>query len=45
MKNNIWRVNSEMRKGDKPELAPKRMQRLQEYQMKLAEINRLLGDE
>ena len=45
VKNNIWRVNSEMRKGDKPELAPKRMQRLQEYQMKLAEINRLLGDE
>lgn len=44
-KDNIWRVNSEIRKGDKPHLAEKRRQKLQEYEMKLQEINRLLGDE
>lgn len=44
-KDNIWRVNSEIRKGDKPHLEEKRRQKLQEYEMKLQEINRLLGDE
>lgn len=44
-KDNIWRVNSEIRKGDKPHLDEKRHQKLQEYEMKLQEINRLLGDE
>lgn len=45
VKNNIWRVESEMRKGTKPHLDTRRQQKLQEYQMKLNEINRLLGDE
>ena len=44
-KDNIWRVNSEMRKGDKPHLDEKRRQKLKEYELKLQEINRLLGDE
>lgn len=44
-KDNIWRVNSEIRKGDKPHLDEKRRQKLQEYEMKLQEINNLLGDE
>ena len=44
-KDNIWRVNSEIRKGDKPHLDVKRRQKLQEYEMKLREINNLLGDE
>lgn len=43
-RNNIWRVNSEMKKGDKPHLDAKRLQKLQEYQMKLQEINRLLDE-
>lgn len=44
-KDNIWRVKSEIRKGDKPHLDVKRRQKLQEYEMKLREINNLLGDE
>lgn len=43
-KDNIWRVNSEIRKGDKPHLAEKRRQKLLEYQLKLQEINNLLGE-
>lgn len=43
-KDNIWRVNSEIRKGDKPHLDEKRRQKLQEYELKLQEINRLLGE-
>lgn len=43
-KDNIWRVNSEIRKGDKPHLDVKRRQKLAEYQLKLQEINRLLGE-
>lgn len=45
VKNNIWRVGSEIRKGTKPHLDTRRQQKLQEYQMELNEINRLLGDE
>ena len=41
---NIWRVKSELRKGDKPHLDGKRRQRLEEYQLKLQEINNLLGE-
>ena len=44
-RNNIWRVGSEMRKGNKPHLDDQRRQKLQDYEMKLREINRLLGDE
>lgn len=44
-KDNIWRVNSEIRKGDKPHLDDRRRQKLQEYELKLQEINRLLGEE
>lgn len=43
-KDNIWRINSEMRKGDKPHLDAKRRTKLQEYELKLQEINRLLGE-
>lgn len=43
-KDNIWRVNSEIRKGDKPHLDAKRRQKLQEYELKLQEINNLLGE-
>ena len=43
-KDNIWRVNSEIRKGDKPHLLERRRQKLQEYELKLQEINRLLGE-
>ena len=43
-RNNIWRVKSEMRKGDKPHLDGKRMQKLQAYELKLQEINRLLNE-
>ena len=41
---NIWRVKSELRKGNKPHLDGKRRQRLQEYELKLQEINNLLGE-
>ena len=43
-RDNIWRVNSELRKGDKPHLDERRRQKLQEYELKLQEINRLLGE-
>lgn len=41
-RDNIWRVNSELRKGDKPHLDERRRQKLQEYELKLQEISRLL---
>lgn len=43
-RDNIWRVKSEIRKGDKPHLDEKRRQKLQEYEMRLKEINNLLGE-
>lgn len=43
-KDNIWRVKSEMAKGDKPHLDEKRRQKLQQYELKLQEINSLLGE-
>lgn len=45
LKNNIWRVQDEINKRDKPHLELERLARLQAYQSELAEINRLLGDE
>lgn len=43
-RDNIWRVNSEIRKGNKPHLDQKRRQKLQQYELKLQEINNLLGE-
>lgn len=43
-KDNIWRVKSEMAKGDKPHLDEKRRMKLQQHELKLQEINRLLGE-
>lgn len=43
-RDNIWRVNSELRKGDKPHLEQKRRAKLQEYELKLQEISKLLGE-
>lgn len=42
VENNIWRVKSEMLKGDKPHLDPLRRERLTGYEKELADINRLL---
>lgn len=39
----IWRVESEIKKGDKPHLMGEREQRLRDYQSELAEVKRLLG--
>ena len=39
----IWRINSEIKKGDKPHLNGEREQRLAEVQAELAEVKRLLG--
>lgn len=44
LNNNIWRVQDEIKKGDKPHLELERLTRLRAYQSELAEINRLLGD-
>lgn len=44
-RDNIWRVGSELKKGDKPHLDAKRRAKLKAYELKLQEINRLLGDE
>lgn len=45
VKGNIWRVQSEMKKGLKPELEQTRSDRLKGYQAELAEIRRLLDEE
>ena len=39
----LWRINSEIKKGDKPHLRAKRENSLKENEGELAEINRLLG--
>lgn len=39
---NIWRVKSELAKGDKPHLEHSRRERLEGYERELADINRLL---
>ena len=40
---NIWRARNELAKGTKPHLAEKRRQRVSQYELKLQEINTLLG--
>lgn len=45
LENNIWRVQSEIKKGDKPHLVNQRGERLTAYQTELAEVNRLLDEE
>lgn len=42
---NIWRVQSELKKGSKPHLDQERKNRLDEYRSELAEVNRLLDEE
>jgi hypothetical protein len=39
----IWRIESEIKKGDKPHLTGERQKRLQEVQAELAEVKRLLN--
>lgn len=45
LENNIWRGQSEIKKGDKPHLNGQRHERLSSYQAELAEVNRLLDEE
>lgn len=45
LENNIWRVQSEIKKGDKHHLDSQRGERLTAYQTELAEVNRLLDEE
>jgi len=40
--NNIWRVKSELVKGDKPHLDTVRKERLAGYEQELSDISRLL---
>jgi hypothetical protein len=42
--NNIWRVNNEMKKEDKPHLYAARKVKLEQYERDLALINKLLND-
>lgn len=42
VENNIWRIKSEMAKGDKPHLDVIRRERLAGYEKERADINRLL---
>jgi len=39
----IWRIESEIKKGDKPHLKGERVKRLNEVKAELAEVKRLLG--
>lgn len=39
----IWRIESEIKKGDKPHLLSERQKRLHEVQAELAEVKRMLG--
>ncbi len=43
LKHNIWRIESELKKGDKPRLDAERKERIREKQAELAEVQRLLG--
>lgn len=45
VRKNIWRVQSEIRKGDKPALEMARLDKIRGYQAELAEIRRLLGED
>lgn len=42
LQHNIWRIESEIKKGDKPHLLENRERRLQEKKAELAEVDRLL---
>jgi len=42
LQHNIWRIESEMKKGDKPYLTEERKRSLNEKRSELAEVNRLL---
>jgi len=44
LEHNIWRIQSEIEKGDKPHLQVEREKRLAQKKNELAEINRLLSD-
>jgi hypothetical protein len=43
LEHNIWRIESEIKKKDKPHLETERRVRLNHKQAELAEVNRLLG--
>ena len=45
VRKNIWRVQHEIRKGDKPALEITRREKIRGYQAELAEIRRLLGED
>lgn len=44
LEDNIWRIQSEIRKNDKPHLLESRQSRLRTRQLELAEVNRLILD-
>lgn len=44
LEDNIWRIQSEIRKNDKPHLLDSRQERLRSRQRELAEVNRLIED-
>lgn len=44
LEDNIWRIQSEIRKNDKPHLLDTRQERLKSRQRELAEVNRLIED-
>ena len=44
LEDNIWRIQSEIRKNDKPHLLESRQDRLKSRKMELAEVNRLIED-
>ncbi len=44
LEESIWRINSEIRKGDKPHLLSRREQRLAAKQRELSEVNRIIDN-
>ena len=45
VKKNIWRVQSELKKGDRPDLELARRDKIRGYMSELSEIQRLLGED
>ena len=45
VRKNIWRVQSEMKRGDKPNLDQARRDKIRGYEAELAEIRRMLDEE
>lgn len=43
LQHNVWRIESEINKGDKPHLLEERTRRLEEKKIELAEVDRLLN--